>query len=125
MKKKAKEKILEIQGHTYWSDGTAHGQCGQCRIRTSYHFDENGVALCGDCLTENHLNGKYSDDCEEFWAECPNCSAQWGIEEMDEQYCFACGYPNNEDDEDDDYEDYEDFGEDEDDNVFRALHDEF
>jgi len=29
---------------------------------------------------------------------CPNCNAIWGMEEIDEQHCGACGYPNNEDD---------------------------
>jgi len=25
---------------------------------------------------------------------CPNCNAIWGMEEIDEQYCGACGYPD-------------------------------
>ena len=25
---------------------------------------------------------------------CPNCQAIWGMEEIDEQYCGACGYPD-------------------------------
>lgn len=44
---------------------------------------------------------------------CPNCSAVWGFEEIEDQSCGACGYPDNDDDEfDPDYigpdpEDYE------------------
>jgi hypothetical protein len=25
---------------------------------------------------------------------CPNCNSIWGMEEIDEQYCGACGYPD-------------------------------
>jgi ribosomal protein S27AE len=31
---------------------------------------------------------------------CPNCSAIWTMEEIDEQHCGACGWP------DEDNEDY-------------------
>jgi Zn ribbon nucleic-acid-binding protein len=34
---------------------------------------------------------------------CPNCSAIWGMEEIDEQSCGACGYP---DPDEDDYDEY-------------------
>ena len=38
---------------------------------------------------------------------CPNCNAIWGMEEIDEQYCGACGYPDpDEDDLSDDSFDY-------------------
>jgi hypothetical protein len=30
---------------------------------------------------------------------CPNCSAVWTIEEIEEQNCAACGYPDNDEDE--------------------------
>lgn len=33
--------------------------------------------------------------------QCPNCQAIWGMEEIDEQYCGACGYPDPDPDEDD------------------------
>ena len=26
--------------------------------------------------------------------QCPNCNAIWSMEEIDEQYCGACGYPD-------------------------------
>jgi Zn ribbon nucleic-acid-binding protein len=36
---------------------------------------------------------------DELLTECPNCNAIWSMEEIDEQYCYACGYPDpNEDD---------------------------
>jgi Zn ribbon nucleic-acid-binding protein len=31
---------------------------------------------------------------------CPNCDAQWGIEEMSFQECDSCGYPDDMDDDD-------------------------
>jgi hypothetical protein len=37
---------------------------------------------------------------------CPNCQAVWGFEEIEDQICDACGYPNNEDDEDEFDPDY-------------------
>jgi hypothetical protein len=36
--------------------------------------------------------------------QCPNCQAIWSMEEIDEQYCGACGYPDCEEDTDDFYE---------------------
>lgn len=36
---------------------------------------------------------------EELLAECPNCYAMWGIEEMSFQECDACGYPDSDDEE--------------------------
>lgn len=33
--------------------------------------------------------------------DCPNCNAVWSFEEMEERTCFACGYPNHE--EEDEY----------------------
>jgi len=33
---------------------------------------------------------------------CPNCNAIWSMEEIDEQYCGACGYPDSDEDETDD-----------------------
>ena len=40
--------------------------------------------------------------------QCPNCQAIWGMEEIDEQYCGACGYPDpDENDIDDFYDDIE------------------
>lgn len=39
---------------------------------------------------------------------CPNCSAIWGMEEIDEQYCGACGYPDPDEDDLDDYIEDED-----------------
>ena len=47
----------------------------------------------------------------------PNCGAAWGIEEMSFQECDTCNYPNVEEEED-----FDNYGEDDDDNVFRALH---
>ena len=43
---------------------------------------------------------------DELLTECPNCNAIWSMEEIDEQYCGACGYPDHEDDlgVDDDYD---------------------
>jgi Zn ribbon nucleic-acid-binding protein len=41
---------------------------------------------------------------ERMLLACPACSAVWGMEEIDEQHCGACGYPD--DDEDFDYDDY-------------------
>jgi ribosomal protein S27AE len=41
-------------------------------------------------------------------AECPNCGAQWCMEEMDWQECYGCGYPETDafsEDEDEDDED--------------------
>jgi Zn ribbon nucleic-acid-binding protein len=39
---------------------------------------------------------------DEILLMCPNCNAIWGMEEIDEQYCSACGYPDpNENDIDD------------------------
>ncbi len=32
---------------------------------------------------------------------CPYCGAQWGVIEMDEQFCSACGYPHVFDEDDD------------------------
>ncbi len=40
--------------------------------------------------------------------QCPNCSAVWGMEEIDWQCCDACGYPLSMDTE------YDDFGPDDD-----------
>lgn len=39
---------------------------------------------------------------------CPRCNAIWGMDEIDTNHCFACGYPN-ENEFDSDYEDYEDY----------------
>lgn len=33
---------------------------------------------------------------------CPNCQAIWSMEEIDEEYCGAGGYPNCDEDEVDD-----------------------
>jgi len=37
---------------------------------------------------------------------CPNlnCGAIWTIEEMEEERCAACGYPDNEDEDDDEFD---------------------
>lgn len=32
-----------------------------------------------------------------MYLQCPYCSAIWGMEEIDEQYCGACGYPDPDD----------------------------
>lgn len=32
--------------------------------------------------------------------DCPNCPAIWSIDEIQENKCFACGYPDVEDEED-------------------------
>lgn len=43
---------------------------------------------------------------------CPNCSAIWGLHEMEWQRCDCCGYPNvNEDNfpDEDDFEEEEDY----------------
>jgi len=33
--------------------------------------------------------------------ECPNCPAIWSSEEIEDQQCSACGYPNNDEDNND------------------------
>jgi Zn ribbon nucleic-acid-binding protein len=41
---------------------------------------------------------------------CPNCQAVWGMEEIEEQSCFACGYPDPDEDDieiDDSYDYYD------------------
>lgn len=43
---------------------------------------------------------------EEMEWSCPNCYAMWSIEEFDEQRCYCCGYPE-EDDEYDEYDQYQ------------------
>ena len=30
--------------------------------------------------------------------DCPNCSAVWGFDEIQDQECDACGYPNKNND---------------------------
>lgn len=35
---------------------------------------------------------------------CPNCQAVWGFDEIEEESCFACGYPNNEEEDEDDFD---------------------
>lgn len=35
---------------------------------------------------------------------CPNCGVIWGIDEMDWNNCYACGWPDNDDEYDDDYD---------------------
>lgn len=35
---------------------------------------------------------------EEVYTECPVCGSIWGIDEIDTQTCFDCGYPNLETD---------------------------
>lgn len=42
------------------------------------------------------------------YLQCPNCSANWGIEEIDFQECDACGYPNCDDDDEPDIDYYDD-----------------
>lgn len=37
---------------------------------------------------------------------CPNCSAVWGFDEIEDQECGACGYPNNDDNDDECDPDY-------------------
>ena len=32
---------------------------------------------------------------------CPNCSAVWGFEEVEDLSCGACGYPDNNNDDGD------------------------
>ncbi len=41
--------------------------------------------------------------------DCPNCSAVWGADEIEESKCYACGYPDIDDTEDldDDWDDDE------------------
>ena len=40
---------------------------------------------------------------------CPNCDAQWGVEEISFQECDSCGWPDcDEDDEPDDEYEYDD-----------------
>jgi hypothetical protein len=58
----ANQRKVEVNGHTYWSDGTSLGVCKQCADETAFHYDENGNALCEDCLIMNHIDGKYDDD---------------------------------------------------------------
>lgn len=40
--------------------------------------------------------------------ECPQCPAIWTQDEIDEQCCFACGYPHHTSQDDEDFEDFED-----------------
>lgn len=42
------------------------------------------------------------------YLSCPNCGAVWGMEEIDFQECWACGYPEHEQDGDDDWPEVED-----------------
>lgn len=49
--------------------------------------------------------GQLEED-EELLDSCPNCDAQWGIEEISFQECDSCGYPDCEDDFDE-FGDYE------------------
>jgi Zn ribbon nucleic-acid-binding protein len=44
---------------------------------------------------------------DETLTECPNCNAIWTMDEIDWQSCFACGYPNH--DEDDNEAELNDF----------------
>lgn len=59
-----KRKLI-IDDTIYLSNGTPLGKCEQC-AETAYHFDENGSALCEECLTENHIEGKYDDNEDDF-----------------------------------------------------------
>lgn len=34
--------------------------------------------------------------------ECPNCQCVWGFDEIQFGECYACGYPNHDEDNDDD-----------------------
>jgi hypothetical protein len=36
---------------------------------------------------------------EEEYLQCPSCQCFWTLEEIDEQRCGACGFPENDDDE--------------------------
>jgi Zn ribbon nucleic-acid-binding protein len=36
---------------------------------------------------------------------CPNCDAQWGVEEISFQECDSCGYPDCDDEDDEDLDD--------------------
>lgn len=37
---------------------------------------------------------------------CPRCTAIWGMDEVDRNHCFACGYPD-ENEFDSDYDEYD------------------
>ena len=66
-----KTRIVTINDdYTYFSDGTPLGKCEQCP-ETAYHYDENGSALCEDCLMENHANGRYDDESD--FQCCDSC----------------------------------------------------
>jgi Zn ribbon nucleic-acid-binding protein len=39
--------------------------------------------------------------------ECPQCGAQWTLEEIEWQQCDACGYPDEDEAFDDDFDDDE------------------
>jgi hypothetical protein len=45
---------------------------------------------------------------EEYSLMCPKCDSQWCIDEIDDQRCYCCGYPNHKE-EDWDEEDEIDF----------------
>ena len=34
-----------------------------------------------------------------MYLQYPNCNAIWGMEEIDEQCCYACGYPDPDEDD--------------------------
>lgn len=37
-------------------------------------------------------------------ADCPNCMAVWGVEEMEWNKCHSCGYPENTESEEEDFD---------------------
>lgn len=39
---------------------------------------------------------------------CPSCGCGWGIEEIEDQECGACGYPNENDDSEEDDDMFDD-----------------
>lgn len=49
---------VQVGDETYWSDGTPLGDCKRCREETAFHYDEDGNALCTDCLIMSRLELK-------------------------------------------------------------------
>jgi Zn ribbon nucleic-acid-binding protein len=41
------------------------------------------------------MSHEAEDFTKDFEVMCPNCDSQWCIDEIDDQRCYYCGYPNH------------------------------